>query len=81
MCTGNLQIILALSISSFICSRAKVELIEEEKLKPGQRRISNKTPGTGGQFVQSYQEALDENGDFVKCIINHSEDGIDNTDK
>ena len=42
---------------------------------------SNKTPGTGGQFVQSYQEVLDENGDFVKCIINHSEDGIDNTDK
>ena len=59
----------------------QVELIEEEKLKPGQRRISNKTPGTGGQFVQSYQEVLDENGDFVKCIINHSEDGIDNTDK
>ena len=59
----------------------QVELLEEEKLKPGQRRISNKTPGTGGQFVQSYQEVLDENGDFVKCIINHSEDGIDNTDK
>ena len=59
----------------------QVELIEEEKLKPGQREINDKTLGTGGQFVQSYQEVLDENGDFVKCIINHSEDGIDNTDK
>jgi len=53
------------------------EQAEDEVIKTEQKEVDGKVLGTGGQYVQSYQEVIDDDGNLVKVVVKYPDGSSD----
>lgn len=53
------------------------EQAEEEVIRTEQKEVDGKVLGTGGQYVQSYQEVIDDDGNLVKVVVKYPDGSSD----
>ena len=53
------------------------EQAEDEVIKTEQKEVDGKVLGTGGQYVQSYQEVIDDDGNLVKVVVKYQDGSSD----